>query len=191
LPHAIVLIGSQGSGKGTLSEFVKLFGFYHAEVGKILRGDQRFKKYTDNGNLCPDSDVKMVIREEIKKAGNSNIIVDGAPRNGAQVGLVCEELSSYNRVFVDLDCNYINCVERIKERAKIAQEQDLVRIDDIDTEVIHRRLNTFVIERDGIFEELKRRKELIVKIDGNKGKTDVRVQFVTEVCPLLFPRVRV
>lgn len=189
MPNAIVLIGAQGSGKGTLSEFVKLFGFYHAEVGKILRGDPRFKEYTDNGKLCPDSAVKMVIQEEIKKANDKHIILDGSPRNDSQVGLVCDLLESYNRVFIFLECGFIKCVERIQDRAKQDAEEGLVRLDDIDTKIIHNRLNKFMEERDGILEELEDRRETILYIDGNKDKEQVRIQFVTEVCPLLYSRV--
>lgn len=186
---AIILIGPQGSGKGTLAEFVQLFGFYHAEVGRILRGDKRFKEYTDNGLPCPDWAVKTVIQEEIFKAGSKHIILDGAPRDRSQVGVVCNFLRGFDRVFVFLECDFICCVSRIQDRAEKAVDQKLVRVDDINTEVIHRRLNKFLLEKDHILEELQMRKENIINIDSNKTPEEVRVQFVTDVCPLIFSGV--
>lgn len=190
MPHAIVLIGPQGSGKGTLSEFVKLLGFYHAEMGRILRKDPRVKEYTDNGKLCPDHIVREVFLKEVgvSSEGN-NIIVDGVPRNRLQVGMVCEVLSYYDKLFVSLECDFITCVDRIEGRAKEAIEKDLVRADDINSQAIYNRLNQFHIERDVILEELERRRERVISINANKSTEEVRVQFVTEVCPLVFSRI--
>lgn len=190
MKNAIILIGAQGSGKGTLSEFVKLFGFYHAEVGRILRGDPNVKEYTDNGKLCPDHIVRGVFLKEVNVSSNgNNIIVDGVPRNRSQVNMTCEVLKYHKRLFVFLECDFINCVDRITDRAKKAVDQGLVRADDINSQAIHNRLNQFHIERDGIMEELERRKEDVVKIDANGTPEIVRLQFITEVCPLLFSRV--
>lgn len=186
---AIILIGPQGSGKGTVAEFIKLFGFYHVEVGEKLRGNPEVQSYVNSGRLCPDHIVSKVIENEVRLAHDKHVIFDGAPRTGSQVDIVCKSLNSYNRIFVFLECGFITSVERIKSRVAKTNKQHLIRLDDLNMDAIHRRLNDYFINKDHILEELEKRKEAVISIDAGKTPEEVRLQFVTDVCPLIFSGV--
>ncbi len=87
----IVLIGVQGSGKGTLAKKIKEeLGYAHISVGDILRqrakvGDALgidIKNLIDNGNMVSNDIAFRIIKEEITKEECKNgYILDGFPRS--------------------------------------------------------------------------------------------------------------
>lgn len=191
LPHAIVLIGPQGSGKGEAVTLFTPYDFYPVEIGKILRADERFANYTNNGKLCPDTVVKNIIKEEVLNAGNKDFILDGAPRSRYQVDMVCETLASYELIFVYLECRYDVSLQRIEERITKANSSNLVRADDINRKAVTDRLNYFVTEIDFILENISKTRHKLIEINANLDLINVRRQFASKVFPLVFPRVRV
>ena len=85
----IVLLGAAGSGKGTISDFLKSeYGLKHISTGEILRNNIKMKtplgelaaRYINDGNLVPDEVVINMIKE-IVSGDNSGYIFDGFPRN--------------------------------------------------------------------------------------------------------------
>ena len=88
----IVLLGIQGSGKGTLVlELEKHLDFSLISVGLLLREEiatgSKLGKYIssviDNGNLLDTKTVMDVIDEKLKRTKDINIF-DGFPRNKEQ-----------------------------------------------------------------------------------------------------------
>ncbi|OGY79617.1 MAG: hypothetical protein A3B74_02480 [Candidatus Kerfeldbacteria bacterium RIFCSPHIGHO2_02_FULL_42_14] len=87
----IVLIGPQGSGKGTQGHLLaERFGWYHLEVGKMLRSIARentsLGRKVDEiihkqGEMVPYELVVQLLRETVQKiAKDQSIIFDGTPR---------------------------------------------------------------------------------------------------------------
>lgn len=87
----IILLGPQGSGKGTQAELlVAKFGFNHFEAGKILRSIANsdnpnaaiVKQAIDGGGLVSDELVRLIAWDFISKHNkNQGFIFDGYPRS--------------------------------------------------------------------------------------------------------------
>ncbi len=90
----IVLIGAQGSGKGTQAELLtRALGIRHLASGDLFRQafDERTqlgiraRAYMDRGELVPDEiTVAMVLQRLADPAYASGVVLDGFPRTIAQ-----------------------------------------------------------------------------------------------------------
>ncbi len=90
----IILIGAQGSGKGTQAEKLKCaLGLRHIASGDLFRKafDERTslglkaKTYIDQGELVPDTITVAMVLEQIERLGRiQGILLDGFPRTIAQ-----------------------------------------------------------------------------------------------------------
>lgn len=90
----IVLIGAQGSGKGTQAELVtQALEIRHLSSGDLFRQafaertslGLRAKAYVDRGELVPDEiTVAMVLRRLVEPAYVPGVVLDGFPRTIAQ-----------------------------------------------------------------------------------------------------------
>jgi len=90
----IILIGAQGSGKGTQAEkLTRSLGVSHVASGDMFRKafDEKTelgikaKAYTDRGELVPDDITVAMVLSRIKEPDCANgVLLDGFPRNVAQ-----------------------------------------------------------------------------------------------------------
>ena len=95
----IILLGRQGSGKGTqAARLAALFGVTHISTGDAFRAavesgsalGKTTKSYMDSGELVPDEVVIEVIRERLRDlgalgpGGQAGFVLDGFPRTVAQ-----------------------------------------------------------------------------------------------------------
>ena len=89
----IIMIGAQGSGKGTQAELLEReFGLKPCASGDLLREHiaqgtplgLAAKPYVDRGDLVPDTLVVQMILDFIRAQGKQGIILDGFPRTIAQ-----------------------------------------------------------------------------------------------------------
>ncbi|MFA6080257.1 MAG: nucleoside monophosphate kinase [Candidatus Gracilibacteria bacterium] len=90
----IMLMGIQGSGKGTQAAMIaRHFGFITLETGAILRAvleNPHHKHYSDvsetlpHGKMVPDAIIFDLIQEFFDAHPNDSILIDGAVRNIAQ-----------------------------------------------------------------------------------------------------------
>jgi len=90
----IILIGAQGSGKGTQSEFLsKTLKLRHVASGDLFRKafDEKTelglqaKAYVDRGELVPDEITVAMVLSCIKELdGTAGLLLDGFPRTVAQ-----------------------------------------------------------------------------------------------------------
>ncbi|HTK10600.1 MAG TPA: adenylate kinase [Ktedonobacteraceae bacterium] len=90
----IILIGAQGSGKGTQAEKLKCaLGLRHISSGDLFRKafeektvlGLKAKAYTDRGELVPDAITVAMVLEHIEQLGRAQgILLDGFPRTIAQ-----------------------------------------------------------------------------------------------------------
>ena len=93
----IVVLGPQGSGKGTQSELIsEKFNLFHIETGKILREiadsdhplAQEIRKTMMDGKLVSDAILEAVIGEQLAKRGDRGFVFDGTPRDVNQYHLI-------------------------------------------------------------------------------------------------------
>lgn len=102
----LIMIGPQGSGKGTQAErLVQNYGYIDIATGQILREhvathDQLGKqvaRYLQAGELVPDSVVEDVVRERLAAVPRDRpIVFDGFPRNVRQAHIL-------ERLFITLE----------------------------------------------------------------------------------------
>ena len=102
----IILIGPQGSGKGTQAQkIIEKFHLNHIETGKLIRekAEQHSKKAeiidhlaNQKGKLLPDGVVIDLLFEELEKIGFNNLLFDGFPRTTNQYLALKEILAQKN-----------------------------------------------------------------------------------------------
>lgn len=89
----IIMIGAQGSGKGTQADLLEQqLGLKPCASGDLLREHiargtplgQAAQPYVERGDLVPDSLVVQMILDFIRAQGTQGIILDGFPRTIAQ-----------------------------------------------------------------------------------------------------------
>ena len=90
----VILIGAQGSGKGTQAELLsREFDLKSLASGELLRdamdrntpSGQKARPYYDRGDLVPDNIIIGMIVEHLDDLdGKQGIVLDGFPRTNAQ-----------------------------------------------------------------------------------------------------------
>lgn len=103
----IILIGAQGSGKGTQAEILsQVFGVRHIATGDLFRKALQEKTefglqaqvYTDRGELVPDEIVvAMVLHCMEEPESTHGVVLDGFPRTLAQARALDNELRHSGR----------------------------------------------------------------------------------------------
>jgi len=103
----LILLGPQGSGKGTQAEMlVKKYGFNYVEMGNILRSIANsdnsksglVKEYQARGELVPDEFVRLIAWDHLNKQDKSKgFLFDGYPRTLAQYEHVDDMLRKFGQ----------------------------------------------------------------------------------------------
>lgn len=116
-PLNILLLGTQGSGKGTqAARLSKYFNIPTISTGEILREEmdkgtelgKLARSYINRGNLVPDDVASSIVRKEISKDKyERGVVLDGYPRNIVQAETLAE--------FFELD--YVLLIEITDEEA--------------------------------------------------------------------------
>ena len=130
MPLDVLLLGVQGSGKGTQAKRIASdYGLAHIATGDILRAAMadgtplglRVKPIYDAGELVPDDLMIELIRERLQSADTGNgFILDGFPRTMAQADALDEMLSEIDRplsVVFELQVPVDVAIERLSKRA--------------------------------------------------------------------------
>jgi adenylate kinase len=94
VPPNVLLLGVQGSGKGTQARRIAAeYGIPHIATGDLLREEigsetelgRRVKSILDRGELVPDETMTAFIRERLARPETSEgFVLDGYPRTTAQ-----------------------------------------------------------------------------------------------------------
>jgi adenylate kinase len=103
----IILIGAQGSGKGTQAEMLSdALGIRHIASGDLLRKEIseqselgiKAKPYIDRGELVPDDlTVEMILHRLAEPDCAKGVLLDGFPRTIAQAQALDKGLGSEGR----------------------------------------------------------------------------------------------
>lgn len=129
LVKILILLGAQGSGKGTQSALLaEKFGLVPCATGDMLReamalgtpvGEQA-RPYYDRGDLVPDTLMIGMILERLNSlSGSEGIILDGFPRNRAQAEALDAALAQMGQSIsgvIYLDVPRALLVERLSGR---------------------------------------------------------------------------
>jgi len=110
--YDIVLLGSQGSGKGTQGRILaERYGLPFFEMGAYLRKivaegslgssyTEHISRFIKSGNLVPDAEINEIIRSFILQHGNQKIIFDGVCRTLNQKEAFTKLMYGLGRKFV-------------------------------------------------------------------------------------------
>jgi adenylate kinase len=118
----IILIGIQGSGKGTQAKLLnEKYGWEHITTGDLFRNNieaatelgLKAKKFIDKGELVPDKYVFLIVKDALEKAVDG-FVLDGFPRNIEQVRFLQENFDIQQVVLLELSDD--KAVERLMAR---------------------------------------------------------------------------
>ncbi|MEO1235205.1 MAG: nucleoside monophosphate kinase [Planctomycetota bacterium] len=110
--HKYVIMGPQGSGKGTQAKLLKeALDLTHISVGDIFRWNvqshtklaARIKRTVDAGLLVPDEIVEEIVESRLKEHDwNYGFILDGFPRNMEQARFFLESYDITAVIYIDV-----------------------------------------------------------------------------------------
>jgi len=176
----ILLLGPQGSGKGTQAKRIAAeYGVPHIATGDLLRdamaaGSElglRVKPIYDAGHLVPDDLMIDLIREELERRGNGGFILDGFPRTTDQAEALDEMLGALDRnldVVFDLRvADRQTLVDRLLNRAL-----EEGRTDDT-PEAIDRRLTLYEQQTAPLIERYRAMRGNVVGIHADRAVDEV------------------
>lgn len=145
---ALLIIGIQGSGKGTQSiNLSEHFAIPHISTGDLLRAEikaetplgLKVKENLDRGELVPDSVIEEMVEAFLGKDDVSHgFIFDGFPRNNAQAEFFMKVMDGrgYDIKVLSLEVSDEEAVKRMQLRAR----------EDDTPETIQKRLEIFHAE---------------------------------------------
>ena len=190
--RTILLFGMPGSGKGTQGAILgQMPSLVHISMGDVFRKipkwgrfGKEIDRYTSQGALVPDeltveiwkNHVKILELQELLLPEEHTLILDGLPRDYGQAGL----LDPYIDV-VQIFHLKINDMAKASERLK-ARALKENRLDDMNEEVIKRRMNTYY---DQTFKTLSfYPPEVVYDIDAGRSPIEVLNAIVNRLVEL-------
>jgi adenylate kinase len=164
----ILLLGPQGSGKGTQAKRISAeYGIPHVATGDMLReaiaaGTQlgrKVKPILARGDLVPDEDMIWLIRERLSRDDTTEgFVLDGFPRTMAQAEALDAMLREIGReltIVFELQLPEEVCLERLLRRAPLEG-----RVDDTPG-VVRRRLELYHRETEPLIEHYRATGKLV------------------------------
>ena len=172
----ILLLGPQGSGKGTQAKRIAGdHGIPHIATGDIIREmkqedsdlGRELKAVYDRGDLVSDELMIRIIEDRLSREdAQIGFILDGFPRTLAQAEALDEMLRDLDRKLDIVFEFQLNDLETLKQRlVKRAVEED--RSDDT-PEAIERRLQLYYEQTEPLVEYYRTRHGNVVGIHAGK-----------------------
>ena len=170
IPARLLIVGPQGSGKGTQGDrtpdasatpAISTGALSRAATSAESELGAEVKSVIEAGDLVSDELTFAVVQERLEGAGGG-FLLDGFPRNLAQVGLLDEYLAGRDEpltAVIELGVPRAVSIERLTERAR---EQG--RTDDTE-EVIANRLAIYEAETAPIL-DVYRDRGIVDTVDG-------------------------
>jgi adenylate kinase len=179
--RTILLFGMPGSGKGTQGAVLgQLPDLVHVSMGDVFRKipkygkfGQEIERFTSKGSLVPDDltvriwerHIMILEMQELLLPGQHTLILDGLPRNYAQAERLDHVLDVMQIFHL-----HINDIGKAGERLKARALREN-RLDDMNEEVIRRRLQTYY---DETFQTLSfYPADIVYDIDASQSPIDV------------------
>ncbi len=186
-PKFLIIVGRQGSGKGTQCQrLVDGFGLVHVSTGDMLRAaveegsefGRRAKEVMDAGHLVSDEIINGIVAERLAKSDvqTSGVLLDGVPRTLAQAEAIDEILADLDAA-VDGVINLEVPIEEVTARMLARGRED-----DTD-EAIAQRLALYEEQTEPLLEFYDAR-DLVHVIDGLGSEDEVFERISQVVCSL-------
>jgi adenylate kinase len=164
----ILLLGPQGSGKGTQAKRISAeYGIPHIATGDMLREaiasgselGRQVKPILERGDLVPDDLMISLIRERLSRDDTAEgFVLDGFPRTMAQaeaLDALLRELGRQLTIVFELQLSDEACIERLLRRARLEGRAD-------DTpEVVKHRLERYHQETEPVIEHYRATGKLV------------------------------
>ena len=189
----ILLIGPQGSGKGTQARLLtEKYGFYYFESGAYLRKisetDPQLKKWLAEGTLVPDKEMTSYFTAFLDERNlYDEVIVDGFPRTVEQYRFWENWLLDKNfalDLVIVLEIKQDETIKRLSARREDPKTGEiynlitepppvgvdissLVQRDDDKPEAIKKRLALYQEQTEPLIAKLKKDTK-VVEIDGER-----------------------
>ena len=188
MPIDVLLLGVQGSGKGTQAKRIASdYGLAHIATGDMLRGaisagrdlGQRVQPILESGELVPDDLMIELIRERLEEPdATDGFVLDGFPRTMPQADALDAMLREIGReltVVFALQVSDEICIERLLRRAREEQRPD-------DTpEAIRTRLELYHRETEPLIEHYRTQGVLVpIHADGTPNEVFAEIQAALE-----------
>lgn len=181
----IIMMGAQGTGKGTVAGILKeKLNLPHISTGEIFRkniqeGTELGKiatKYADEGKLVPDEVTNEMVKNRLAEDDCENgFILDGYPRNLAQAEELDRILSNLNTK-VDMVVNLNTPTEEIVER--VMARRECPKCKRVYNMVINKPKNGEICDDCGV--------ELTSRVDDTEEKLRLRLDtFYTQTKPVI------
>ena len=206
----IIILGPQGSGKGTQAELIaKKLGLFHMETGKMFReiskNNKRIKDMIDNGILVPGEETINYMDKYLTKnhIDFSKITFDGFPRTDDQYLSLREWLKKRNfsidKVIL-LEVSEDESVRRLSARRTCEQcgklynlitnpppnsgfcecGGKLVQRDDDKTETIKKRLITYKSETEPLV-KLFEEEGILLRVNGERPVNEIFEEIIAKI----------
>jgi adenylate kinase len=135
----IVIMGPQGSGKGTQGELLEDKGYTHVAMGDVLKDIMRsdhpkadmVKEYIERGDLIPDDLNNDILDDTIHRV-DDNIILDGYPRDHAQAEHLIDDHDV--DLVVDIEISDDEAIRRLSKRRVCTATHKSYSVDEITEE---------------------------------------------------------
>lgn len=181
----LVLLGPPGAGKGTQAKrLAEWAGVPAISTGDIFRANiagntelgRLARSYTDSGRLVPDEVTNDMVSDRLGRPDTaSGFLLDGYPRNAAQLGALDAVLAAQGAQLdcvVELTADPDEVVARLLKRAELEGRAD-------DTEdVIRHRLEVYA-EQTAPLTQIYGERGILVRVDG-MGEIDGVTSRLTE-----------
>ena len=199
--HKYVIMGAQGSGKGTQAQRLRAdLDLTHISVGDIFRWNiqnhtklgTQVKRIVTAGGMVPDEVVEQVVKQRLDAHDwNYGFILDGFPRSRPQAEFFLENYDIDAVILIDvpdevvfqrvlsrrlcqkcgLDYNLIFHRPAVANTCDVCHGPLVTRADDT-PEAVQSRLRDYHTQTEPVL-ELFRRKGLVVVADGTRPPEDV------------------
>jgi len=197
MPRNYVIMGPQGSGKGTQAKMIsENYKLPHISTGDIFREirtqdttlGRKVRELIDNGNLVPDEIVnEMVARRLNQPDCREGYVLDGYPRNILQAKFLDKQKPVLK--CIDLEVSEAECIKRMSARRVCSQCKadyntiyikpqktgicdkcggKLVQRDDDKPAAIKQRLETYHKETKPVIDYYEK-KGVLLKINGEQA----------------------
>tara|TARA_Y100000034_G_C6729781_1_gene323250 strand:- start:78 stop:701 length:624 start_codon:yes stop_codon:yes gene_type:complete len=189
----IIIIGPQGSGKGTQAKFIsEKFSIPHICTGDLFRsleGDlrERLNLIINKGELVPDDLTLEILQRRINQQDAQNgIVLDGYPRNINQsellksivqidtiINITLSDEEAINRLSSRLSCKcgaVFNKITNPPKQQNICNncQSQLYQREDDKPEAIKKRLETYKQQTQPIINHYKENNIEVITINGDQ-----------------------
>jgi adenylate kinase len=183
----LVIMGPQGSGKGTQAARLAVrLGVPAISTGDIFRANVKggtplgvqAKAIIDAGDLVPDSITNAMVRDRLAQPDAAEgFILDGYPRNAAQVEALDALLAERG---YELDAVLELTADRAELLARLARRAQLEGRADDTAEVIEKRLAIYAQQTQPLTDRYRDR-GLLVTVDGIGDVDEVTERLVASL----------